>query len=220
MGHHDRRKHYHAGAIFLFNLAAFCLLISSTQRPIYQYSSSVISFTTTEEYYLDGVYWSTNVADAHYTYYWTNSSAPSNQRELFQTLQSVNIVATIVTGVVWAGLALRCFCKCFPKFIRRIVKWAIFIATVISPIVTLLAWVILFEQPRALTKDCTPLSLHLSCAYTPFKESFYGDRVVTPTHIIWGPQIAWWLTISAFVLCLFGAALIIHGRKRYKYSRI
>jgi len=204
------KKHFHAGTIFLFTLAAFALLIATNKEALYEYQISVL----TVSYFFTGV--NVAIGNTHEYGYWTDSDSSSNQRQLYETLQSLNIVATVATGIVWIGLALRCFCKIFPKLIRKFLKWAIFIATVLSPIVTLVAWAVLFAQPYAFKKDSGGVST-LTCTFE-FCEKFSGSA--QSNHVKWGPQTGWWLTLAAFILCFFSAALIIQGRKRYKYSKI
>jgi len=219
------KKHYHAGFIIFFALAAFCLLITAYEKPLYSYSvyNPAIKSTLLQELTFRGVDTTITIlggitSSSHED--WGDYSNASNQKQLWQALQSLNLVAIIVTAIVWIGLSLRWFCKIFPKFIRQLLKWAIFIATIVSPIVTLVAWVLLFDQPNALRKDAES-TLAGTCAYSDFCNHFSGEQTdILGTQIKWGPDLGFWLTLAACILCFFAASLIIQGRKRYKYSRI
>lgn len=212
MGKKVRQKHYYAGTIFVLYIIVFVLLVSSYTTYWYKYVMQLtigpITLSWKMWFGFEGLEMTT-ITGTVFTD-WSSLNAQHTE-SLYQSIQAFVTIAIITSAAVCIGIVLRFCCKCCPEFLRTLVKWAVFVACLVTPILIFLAWALLFAQPNALNKDSTAeWNAPGSYCNDYMCKSFSGSS--NSGNITWGPDVGWWLCFASLIPSIVAAIVMIRSR--------
>jgi len=140
---------------------------------------------------------------------WGDAKSP-NLWKVYQTSQSLSIIALIASAVLSGATIMHWICKSCSKSCRKMFKWLAFFAAAVAFGSALVAWAAFFRHNVAVQNDYKANNNNNNCNLNICLK-FSGKSVtgtLTTTTETWGPQTGFFLVVGASAGLLIALILI------------